>query len=61
MWEALPGYPAEETHLASVLNEGFIRRGIPIEKLISHMTKKPAEMFGVYPQKGTLFQEAMLI
>ncbi len=54
MWEALPGYPAEETHLASVLNEGFIRRGIPIEKLISHMTKKPAEMFGVYPQKGTL-------
>ena len=54
MWDAVPGYPAEETHLASVLNEGVAKRGLPLEKLITHMTRKPAEMFGIYPKKGTL-------
>lgn len=54
MWETLPGYPAEETYLASLLDEGVVKRSMPIEKLITHMTKKPAQMFGVYPQKGTL-------
>lgn len=54
MWEAVPGYPALETHLPSVLNEGFVKRGIPVEKVIAHMTKKPAETFGVYPRKGTI-------
>ncbi len=54
MWEAVPGYPAEETHLASLLSEGVNKRGMCIEKLVSHMTKKPAETFGIYPQKGTL-------
>lgn len=54
MWDALPGYPAEETHLASVLSEGAAKRGLPVEKLITCMTRKPAEMFGIYPKKGTL-------
>ncbi len=54
MWDAVPGYPAEETHLASMLSEGVVKRGFPIEKLITHMTRKPAEMFGIYPQKGTI-------
>lgn len=54
MWEAIPGYPAEETHLPALLSEGVIRRGLPLEKLITHITKKPAQIFGVYPQKGTL-------
>ncbi|SKC36005.1 dihydroorotase [Maledivibacter halophilus] len=54
MWEAIAGYPALETHLTSVLTEGVVKRGIPIEKIISHMTKKPAEIFGVYPKKGTI-------
>lgn len=54
MWDAMPGYPALQTHLPALLNEGVVKRGIPIEKLIVHMTKKPAEKFGVYPQKGTI-------
>lgn len=54
IWEVMSGYPALETHLAVLLNEGVIKRGIPIEKLISKITKKPAEIFNVYPQKGTL-------
>ena len=54
IWEAVPGYPALATHLPVVLNEGVIKRGLSIEKVIGKMTKKPAELFGVYPQKGTL-------
>lgn len=54
MWDAIPGYPALETHLPVLLSEGVVKRGLPIEHLITHMTKKPAEIFGVYPRKGTL-------
>jgi len=31
-----------------------VKRGIPIEKVVSKITKKPAEVFNVYPRKGTL-------
>ncbi|MHB1393036.1 MAG: dihydroorotase [Clostridia bacterium] len=54
IWDVVPGYPALETHLPVLLNEGVIKRGIPIEKVISKITKRPAEVFNVYPQKGTL-------
>lgn len=54
IWEVVPGYSVLETHLASVITEGVVNRGIDIEKVITHMTKRPAETFGVYPQKGTL-------
>ena len=54
MWDAMPGYPALETHLAAVLDEGLAKRGLPIEELIGSMTKRPAQAFGVYPRKGTL-------
>ena len=54
IWDVVPGYSVVETHLASVLTEGVVNRGINIEKIISHMTKCPAETFGVYPKKGTL-------
>lgn len=54
MWDAMPGYPAEETHLSVLLNEGVVKRGIPIEKIIENVTRNPAEIFGVYPKKGTI-------
>ncbi|BDF04992.1 dihydroorotase [[Clostridium] hylemonae] len=54
IWDVVPGYSVVETHLASVLTEGAVNRGISIETLITHMTRRPAETFGVYPQKGTL-------
>ena len=52
------GYPALGTHLASVLDEGFYRQEIPIEKLVPLMTMNPAKIFGVYPLKGTLMPGA---
>lgn len=52
------GYPALGTHMVSVLNEGFFRQEIPLEKLVPLMTMNPAKIFGVYPRKGTLLPGA---
>ncbi len=54
MWEAIPGYPALETHLPVLLHEGVVKRGIDLEKIVSRITKKPAETFNIYPKKGTI-------
>ncbi len=54
LWNTISGYPAVETHLPVLLNEGVVKRGISMEALIGKLTKKPAEIFGVYPRKGTL-------
>lgn len=58
MEATIAGYPALGTHLVSVLNEGFFRQEIPIEKLVPLMTMNPAKIFGIYPQKGTLLPGA---
>jgi len=54
MWGAMPGYPALGTHLPAVLNNGVNRRGVSLEKVAELMSKNPAEIFGLYPQKGTI-------
>lgn len=53
-WDKLPGYSVLETHLPSLLSEGVNKRGIALEKLISKLTKNPAQKFNIYPQKGTI-------
>jgi len=54
IWEMLPGYSVLETHLATILSEGYHKRGLRLEKLIPLLTKNPAKLFGVYPRKGTI-------
>lgn len=54
VWTAVPGYSVLQTHLSVLLNEGIVKRGLRLEQLIGKVTKKPAEIFGLYPQKGTL-------
>ncbi|NLJ77753.1 MAG: amidohydrolase family protein, partial [Tissierellia bacterium] len=54
IWDTIPGYSALETHLPILLHEGVVKRNIPIEKVISKVTKNPAETFNVYPKKGTI-------
>jgi dihydropyrimidinase len=54
IWEVMPGYPALQTHLPVLLHEGVVKRGLPIERVIAKITKGPAEIFNVYPQKGSL-------
>ncbi|AGL00647.1 dihydroorotase [Desulfoscipio gibsoniae] len=54
MWGAMPGYPALGTHLPTILNYGVNQRGVSLVKVAELMSKKPAEIFGLYPQKGTI-------
>lgn len=54
MWAALPGYPVLGTHLPVVLHYGVHQRGLGLDKVAELMSRKPAEIFGLYPQKGTL-------
>jgi dihydropyrimidinase len=47
-----------EHHLPGVLTEGVAHRDIPLASLVDLMTRRPAELFGVYPEKGSLFPGA---
>jgi len=48
-----PGLPALGTHLPALLHYGRLR-GIPLEVLIERATRSPAQVYGIYPQKGTI-------
>lgn len=54
MLGAMPGYPVLQTHLPVLLHEGVNKRGVSIEKIVELTSKNPAEIFGIYPQKGTI-------
>ncbi|MBU2601692.1 MAG: amidohydrolase family protein [Actinobacteria bacterium] len=51
---AMPGYAVLQTHLPVLLHEGVNNRGIDIERLVEVTSRGPAEIFGIYPQKGTI-------
>jgi dihydropyrimidinase len=55
VWDAMPNAPLMEHHLPAILTEGVSRRNIAMHKLIDLMTRRPAEIFGIYPRKGSLF------
>lgn len=54
MWGIFPGYPLWGTHLPVLLHEGYHRRGIGLTTIVEKITRGPAELFGIYPQKGTI-------
>jgi len=43
-----------EHHLPGILTEGVGRREIPMALIVDLMTRKPAQIFGIYPEKGSL-------
>ncbi len=55
--EALLGYPAIGTHLPSLV-DAALKSGFPLELLVDKITKRPAEIFGLYPKKGSLLPGA---
>ncbi len=50
---ARPGLPALGTHLPALLHYGRLR-GVPLEVLVDRATRSPAQVYGIYPQKGTI-------
>lgn len=51
---ASAGYPALGTHLAAMIEEGHHRRGVPLKRIAQVACRAPAEVFGLYPRKGTI-------
>jgi dihydroorotase-like cyclic amidohydrolase len=54
MLGAMPGYPILQTHLPAILTEGFHKRNVPLETILTRATANPAKIYGLYPQKGTI-------
>lgn len=54
MLQAMPGYPILQTHLPAVLTEGYYKRGVELETILTKATLNPAKIFGLYPKKGTI-------
>jgi len=54
MLGAMPGYPILQTHLPAILTQGYHKRGVPLETILTKATANPAKIFGIYPQKGAI-------
>ncbi|MCK9861397.1 allantoinase [Paenibacillus sp. ATY16] len=53
-FEAWGGIAGAQSSLELMLDEGFIKRGIPLHKLVELLSAGPAKRFGLYPQKGQI-------
>ncbi|MHB9116144.1 MAG: dihydroorotase [Thermoleophilia bacterium] len=54
MLNTMPGYAVLQTHLPVLLHEGVNTRGVSLERLAELTSKNPAEIYGLYPRKGTI-------
>jgi len=48
------GIPGIEPRLCVLYSEGVVKKRIPLSKLVELVSSKPAELFGLAPQKGSL-------
>lgn len=48
------GFTVLGTHLPVTLEEGHARRGVDLVRIVRAMTMTPAQLFGLYPRKGTI-------
>lgn len=53
IWKAPPGTPGVETRLLLMLTEVFNKR-LSLLEVVRLCSTKPAEIFGLYPRKGTI-------
>jgi dihydropyrimidinase len=48
------GLPAVGVHLPALLHFGHHGRGMTLERLVTLAAQRPAQIFGLYPRKGTI-------
>lgn len=54
LWTPATGAPGTPTMLPALIEEGYHRRGVPLERLIEMVTIAPARLYGLAPRKGSL-------
>ena len=54
VWGALAGFPGIGTSLPILLNDGVNQNKITLEQFVKFTSYNAAQIFGMYPQKGTL-------
>ncbi|MGI9566207.1 MAG: dihydroorotase [Nitrosopumilus sp.] len=54
VWGALAGFPGIGTVIPILLNYGVNQNKISLEQLVRFTSQNAAQIFGMYPQKGTL-------
>ena len=54
VWGALAGFPGIGTALPILLNDGVNKNRISLEQFVKFTSQNAAQIFGMYPQKGTL-------
>ena len=54
IWTASAGFPGMENLLPSLISEGFHKRGLSLPRIAQVTSERPAQLFGLYPQKGAL-------
>ena len=58
IWSASAGFPGTGTVLPLLLSEGHLKRGLPLERVVELAATRPAQLFGMYPQKGVILPGA---
>ena len=54
IWAAGPGCPGMDTLLPVMLSEGHHKRGIPLRRIVSLLSEKPAAAMGLADRKGRI-------
>lgn len=54
VWGALAGFPGIGTAIPILLNDGVNQNRISLEQFVRFTSQNAAQIFGMYPQKGTL-------
>ena len=54
VWSALAGFPGIGTSLPLLLNDGVNQNRITLAQFVCFTSQNAAQIFGMYPQKGTL-------
>jgi len=58
VWEALAGFPGIGTVIPILLSEGVNKNKISLEQFVRFTSSNAAQIFGMYPKKGTLAKDA---
>ena len=58
VWGALAGFPGIGTSLPILLNDGVNQNRITLEQFVKFTSYNAAQIFGMYPQKGTLTKDS---